>query len=166
MSMLTLGKPSTRRIPDKLSPLAGHILSSWEVLLFTVAIAIFIANSLASLHFLDPWDLSDASYNFTEKAMIAFAMTLLIVSGEIDLSGVATAALASTVMGAAAQAGFQIPALVGIGLGVGLLSGAFNGLLVARISLPSIVVPIGTMRLFRGIAQIVLGDRSRRAMGA
>ena len=63
-------------------------------------------------------------------------------------------------MGAAAQAGFQTPALVGIGLGVGLLCGAFNGFLVARIGLPSIVVTIGTMSLFRGIAQIVLGDQA------
>lgn len=166
MSMLTLGMPSPSRIPDKLSTQAGRILSSWETLLFRVAIAIFIANSLASLYFHDPWDLADATYNFTEKVIIAFAMTFLIVSGEIDLSGAAIAARASTVMGAAAQAGFQIPALVGIGLGVRLLSGAFDGLLVALISLSSIGVPIGTMRLFRGIAQIVLGDRSRRAMGA
>ncbi len=147
MSMLTLGKPSTRRIPDKLSTPAGRILSSWEALPFTVAIAIFIANSLASLHFHDSWDLSDATYNFTEKAIIAFTMTLLIVSGEIDLSGAAIAALASTVMGATAQAGFQTPALVEIGLGVGLLCGAFNGLLVAHIGLPFIAVTIRTMRL-------------------
>ena len=129
-------------------------------MLAAVAIAIFIANSFASPHFLDPWNLSDATYNFTEKAMIAFAMTLLIISGEIDLSVAAIIALASTAMGAAAQAGFQTPALVGVGLGVGLLCGAFNGLLVARIGLPSIVVTIGTMSLFRGIAQIVLGDRA------
>jgi rhamnose transport system permease protein len=160
MSMLTLEKQPTRHIPDKLSAPAGRILGSWETLLAAVAIAIFIANSLASPHFLDPWNLSDATYNFTEKAMIAFAMTLLIISGEIDLSVAAIIALASTAMGAAAQVGFQTPALVVTGLGVGLLCGAFNGFLVARVGLPSIVVTIGTMSLFRGIAQIVLGDQA------
>jgi rhamnose transport system permease protein len=160
VSTLAVDKQATRQIPDRLSTPAGRILSSWEALLFAVAVAIFIANSLASPHFLDPWNLSDATYNFTEKAMIAFAMTLLIVSGEIDLSVAAIIALASTAMGAAAQAGFGAPALVVIGLGVGLLCGAFNGLLVARIGLPSIVVTIGTMSLFRGIAQIVLGDQA------
>ncbi len=109
MSMLTLGKPSTRRIPDKLSTPAGRILSSWEALPFTVAIAIFIANSLASLHFHDSWDLSDATCNFTEKAIIAFTMTLMIVSGEIDLSGAAIAALASTVMGRPRRLGSKLP---------------------------------------------------------
>jgi rhamnose transport system permease protein len=160
MSMVTADKRTVRHIPDKLSTPIGRLLGSWETLLAAVAIAIFIANSLASPHFLDPWNLSDATYNFTEKAMIAFAMTLLIISGEIDLSVAAIIALASTAMGAAAQAGFGTPALVGIGLGVGLLCGAFNGFLVARVGLPSIVVTIGTMSLFRGIAQIILGDRA------
>ncbi|MFL4991561.1 MAG: ABC transporter permease, partial [Microvirga sp.] len=82
------------------------------------------------------------------------------ISGEIDLSVAAIIALASTAMGAAAQVGFQTPALVAIGLAVGLLCGAFNGFLVARVGLPSIVVTIGTMSLFRGIAQIVLGDQA------
>jgi rhamnose transport system permease protein len=160
MTTLVVNTPPSRHIPDKLSTPFRRLLASWEVLLLGVAIAIFIANSLASPHFLDPWNLSDATYNFTEKAMIAFAMTLLIISGEIDLSVAAIIALASTAMGAAAQAGFGTPALVGVGLSVGLLCGAFNGLLVARIGLPSIVVTIGTMSLFRGIAQIVLGDQA------
>jgi rhamnose transport system permease protein len=154
------GGPPPRRIPDTLSTPFARLLGRWETLLLAVAIAIFAANSFASPHFLDPWNLSDATYNFTEKAMIAFAMTLLIISGEIDLSVAAVIALASTAMGAAAQAGFDAPGLVAVGLAVGVLCGAFNGILVAYVGLPSIVVTIGTMSLFRGIAQIVLGDRA------
>src|ERR671910_2219779 len=127
MSTLTLEKQPTRHIPDKLSTPAGQILGSWEALLVAVAISIFIANSFASPHFLDPWNLSDATYNFTEKAMIAFAMTLLIISGEIDLSVAAIIALASTAMGFALQFGVDTPGLVAIGIGTGLLCGAFNG---------------------------------------
>ena len=63
-------------------------------------------------------------------------------------------------MGYAVQLGAGTPALVAIGLGVGLLCGAVNGLLVTRLGLPSIVVTIGTMSLFRGIAYIVLGDQA------
>jgi rhamnose transport system permease protein len=160
MSAPARDQQPARRIPDTLSTRAGELLGRWETLLLAVAVAIFVANSFASPHFLDPWNLSDATYNFTEKAMIALAMTLLIISGEIDLSVAAIIALASTAMGAAAQAGFGTPALVAIGVGVGILCGAFNGTLVARVGLPSIVVTIGTMSLFRGIAQIVLGDRA------
>ena len=151
-----------RSIPDRLqSPLAAR-LKSWESLLLLVAIAIFIANSFASPYFLNAWNLSDATFNFTEKAMIAFAMALLIVSGEIDLSVAAIIALASTAMGAAVQFGIGTPGLVAIGLATGLLCGAFNGVLVTRFGLPSIVATIGTMSLFRGISFIILGDQAYR----
>lgn len=153
---------TTRAIPDRLqSPLIRR-LKSWETLLLAVAIAIFIANSFASPHFLNAWNLSDATFNFTEKAMIAFAMALLIIAGEIDLSVASIIALASTAMGAAVQLGVGTPGLVAIGLGTGLLCGAFNGVLVTRMGLPSIVVTIGTMSLYRGISYIVLGDQAYR----
>ena len=151
-----------RFIPDRLqSPLQSRI-KSWETLLLAVAIGIFVANSIASPYFLNAWNLSDATFNFTEKAMIAFAMALLIIAGEIDLSVASIIALASTAMGAAAQIGAETPILVLVGLGTGLICGAFNGLLVTRLGLPSIVVTIGTMSLFRGISYIVLGDQAYR----
>lgn len=149
-----------RHIPDRLGTPLKRIMGSWEVLLFGVAVAIFIANSLASPYFLNAWNLSDATFNFTEKALIAFAMALLIIAGEIDLSVAAIIALASTAMGAAAQLGIGTPGLVAIGIGTGLVCGVFNGLLVAGLKLPSIVVTIGTMSLFRGISYIVLGDQA------
>jgi len=149
-----------RAVPDRLRSSGASLLRSWEVLLLAVAVAIFVVNSLASPYFLSAWNLSDATFNFTEKAMIAFPMALLIIAGEIDLSVAAIIALASTAMGTALQLGVGTPGLVAIGLAVGLACGAFNGLLVTRLGLPSIVVTIGTMSLFRGIAFIVLGDQA------
>ncbi|MGP4666674.1 ABC transporter permease [Agrobacterium pusense] len=160
MSTPSQSTQSPRIIPDKLGTPLRRIMGSWEVLLLGVAILIFIANSLASPYFLNAWNLSDATFNFTEKAIIAFAMALLIIAGEIDLSVAAIIALASTAMGAAAQMGAGTPGLVAIGIGTGLLCGAFNGFLVAGLKLPSIVVTIGTMSLFRGISYMVLGDQA------
>ena len=153
---------TTRFIPDRLQSPFERRLKSWETLLLAVAVAIFIVNSFTSPYFLNAWNLSDMTFNFTEKAMIAFAMALLIIAGEIDLSVASIIALASTAMGAAVQVGVGTPGLVLIGLGVGLLCGAFNGVLVTRMGLPSIVVTIGTMSLFRGISYIVLGDQAYR----
>ncbi|MBY5540230.1 ABC transporter permease [Rhizobium leguminosarum] len=158
--MSTVSPHEKRVIPDRLGTPFRRIIASWEVLLFAVAILIFIFNSLASPYFLDAWNLSDATFNFTEKAMIAFAMALLVISGEIDLSVAAIIALASTAMGAAAQVGIGTPGLVAIGIGTGLACGIFNGVLVSMLKLPSIVVTIGTMSLFRGISYIVLGDQA------
>ncbi len=153
---------TSRMIPDRLQTPLERKLKSWESLLMLVAIGIFIINSFASPYFLNVWNLSDATFNFTEKAMIAFAMALLIISGEIDLSVAAIIALASTAMGAAVQLGVSTEGLVLIGLLVGLACGAFNGFLVTGLGLPSIVVTIGTMSLFRGISFIILGDQAYR----
>ncbi len=151
---------SARILPDRLNSGFSSLIKSWETLLLAVAIAVFIVNTFTSPYFLDPWNLSDATFNFTEKAMIAFAMALLIISGEIDLSVAAIIAIASTAMGYAVQLGAETPTLVLVGVGVGLACGAFNGLLVTRLGLPSIVVTIGTMSLFRGLAFIILGDKA------
>lgn len=149
-----------RQIPDRLdSPLKTAIFS-WPMLLLLVAIGIFIANSLATPYFLNPWSLSDATFNFTEKALIALAMALLIISGEIDLSVAAIIAFSSTMMGFALQFEADTPLLVAIGISTGLLCGAFNGFLVTGLKLPSIVVTIGTMSLFRGLSFVVLGDQA------
>lgn len=149
-----------QRIPDHLASWWKRALLNWECMLLLVAVTIFFINSFASPYFLDPWNLSDATFNFTEKAMIAFAMALLVISGEIDLSVASIIALVSTAMGFVAQFGIGVPGLVAVALCVGLICGAFNGFLVTIMGLPSIVVTIGTMSLFRGISYIVLGDQA------
>ena len=152
--------PGLRRIPDRLQSPLARALRSWEALLIVVFIAIFVANSFASPYFLNAWNLSDATFNFTEKALIAFAMAMLIIAGEIDLSVASIIALASTAMGLAMTAGAGMPVIVAVGLATGLLCGMVNGVLVAGMGLPSIVVTIGTMSLFRGLSYIVLGDKA------
>lgn len=155
MSVLT-----PRTIPDRLQSPLARLAKSWEALLLVVFVAVFAVNALASPHFLNAWNLSDATFNFTEKAMIAFAMAMLIIAGEIDLSVASIIALASTAMGLAMTAGAGTPVLVAVGLATGLACGAVNAWLVAGLGLPSIVVTIGTMSLFRGISFIVLGDKA------
>ncbi|MFK7889868.1 MAG: ABC transporter permease [Granulosicoccus sp.] len=158
--MSSASNTESNAIPDKLRSPFTRLVTSWEFLLLGVGILIFFLNTQASPYFLDPWNLSDATFNFTEKAMIAFAMALVIIAGEIDLSVASIIALVSTCMGFAVQLGFDTPGLVLIALTVGAACGAFNGFLVAVMGLPSIVVTIGTLSLFRGIAYIVLGDQA------
>lgn len=150
----------TRFIPDRLEKPWRSAFFSWPTLLLAVAVILFIVNSFASPYFLSPWSLSDATFNFTEKALIALAMALLIIAGEIDLSVASIIALASTMMGLALQYGVDTPGLVAIGIVTGIVCGMFNGFLVTGLGLPSIVVTIGTMSFFRGISYIILGDQA------
>jgi rhamnose transport system permease protein len=155
-------EPPSRAIPDSLprSPLE-HLLR-WEPLLLLFAVLVFLLNTQLSPYFLDPWNLSDATFNFTEKAIVALPMAMLIVARDIDLSVASTIALASTAMGAAAEAGAGAPVLLVVGLLVGLACGLLNGFLVTRFGAPAIVVTIGTMSLYRGISYVVLGDQAYR----
>ncbi len=134
-------------------------LLRWESMLGLVLIAEFLFFANVSPYFLDVWTLSDASYNFTERAIVALPLALLIIAGEIDISVAAIIALASVAMGLAAAHGLGTFELTAIGLGTGLLAGAINGALVTVGRVPSIVATIGTMTLFRGAAYAVLGDR-------
>lgn len=133
-------------------------LLRWETLLGLVVIADFLLNTRLSPYFLSPWTLSDASFNFTERAIMALPMALLIIAGEIDISVGSIMAMASVLMGLVAQAGFGTPLVCVTGLVVGLIAGAINGVLVTVFRVPSIVATIGTLSLFRGVAYAVIGD--------
>jgi rhamnose transport system permease protein len=133
-------------------------LVTWESLLGLAVLADFALNSWLSPYFLNPWTLSDASFNFTEQAIVALPMALLIIAGEIDISVGSTMALCSVVMGMVAGAGFGTPLVVVTGIVVGFFAGCFNGLLVTKFRVPSIVATIGTLSLFRGIAYALIGD--------
>ena len=76
-----------------------RLLGSWEALLLVIGALIFVANATASPYFLDLNNLSDATFNFTEKAIVALAMAFVVIAGEIDLSVGGIIAIASTAMG-------------------------------------------------------------------
>jgi rhamnose transport system permease protein len=140
-----------------------RLFMRWEWLLFIVVVAVFALNAWASPYFLDPWTLSDLTFNFTEKAIVALPMALLIIAREIDISVAGIMALASVAMGLAAQAGMGLPAIVLAGILAGLLCGALNGALVTFFKVPAIVATIGTMSLYRGLAYAILGDQVLKA---
>ena len=135
------------------------LVKRWESMLALVLLLGFTLFSLTSPYFLSVDTLSDATFNFTERALVALPLALLIIAGEIDISVAGIIALASVAMGLAAEAGAGTAAVAAIGMGAGLAAGCINGVLVTFGRVPAIVATIGTMTLFRGIAYAVLGDR-------
>lgn len=92
--------------------------------------------------------------------LIAMPMTLIIITGEIDLSVASIAGLTSAAVGVLFAGGIDIGIAILIGLVVGAVAGAFNGFLIAVVGLPSLAVTIGTLALFRGLALVVIGDNA------
>ena len=131
---------------------------TWEIILVLLLLVVVGGFGATTEGFLDFYNLSDSTFNYSEKALIALAMALIIIAGDIDISVAATVALSSVMMGLAKNAGAGPALIVLVGLGSGALCGALNGFLITRFALPSIVVTIGTLSLYRGTALVILGD--------
>ncbi|WP_229458219.1 ABC transporter permease [Massilia glaciei] len=136
------------------------LLGRWETLLAMLFVIAFVTNSALLPNFLDLRNLADSTFSFSEKALIALPMALLIICREIDISVAGTLALASVAMGMAHAHGMPPEALIVVALLTGTLCGSLNGVLVTRFALPSIVVTIGTLSLFRGLSSVALGDQA------
>jgi len=133
---------------------------TWERVLLALLVLLLAGFGIGLTGFMTPYALADSTFNFSEKGLLALAMALLIVAGEIDLSIAATMALSSLAMGLAMKAGAALPLMVLAAFATGALAGALNGWLVTAYRLPSIVVTIGTLSLYRGIALVALGDQA------
>ena len=146
---------------------AAPLRPRWQVLLIrpetmTLALligAILVASRLSPF-FSDIGFILESSTYYAEYAIVALVLTLVIISGEIDLSPAATMALSACVFASAFKAGVPIEIAIGLGLATGLVLGAVNALLVIGFQLPSIIVTIGTLTLYRGLAQVLAGDKS------
>ncbi len=91
---------------------------------------------------------------------MALVLTLVIVAGEIDLSPASMMALSACLFALCCRAGLPVPAAMLASLLAGLAMGLFNAALVVGLGLPSIIVTIGTLTLYRGAAQVLVGDHS------
>src|SRR6201987_6041333 len=135
------------------------VLARWEVFLLFVLIVTFVCGSHVSRYFLTPSNLSIALAGMTPVAIVALPMTLIIITGEIDVSVGSMVGLCASLMAVCLEHGIPIEAAMVLGVLVGALAGLLNGLIVVCGGLPSLVVTIGTLALYRGIAQIVLNER-------
>jgi rhamnose transport system permease protein len=135
------------------------LVARWETLLVAALVGLILLGTTLSPFFLTPGNFSNLIAALMEVAIMALAMTLIVVAGEIDLSVESMAGLASAVLGFLWAAGIPLTIAIPFVLFVGAVGGLTNGLLVARAGLPSLVVTLGTLALFRGLALIVLGPR-------
>ncbi|APO74505.1 ribose ABC transporter permease protein [Rhizobium etli 8C-3] len=91
------------------------------------------------------------------NACLALGMTLVIISGGIDLSVGPTAAIAAVISASLMVAGFPIPIAIAAGLAIGVVCGLVNGFLVAYVGLQPFIVTLGTLSTYRAIALIYTG---------
>jgi rhamnose transport system permease protein len=151
------GLPAAQRPPLARRALAMlPALVRWETLLVALLIGFLIFGTSLSPYFLTATNFSALTDQQMEVALMALPMTLVIISGEIDLSVESMVGLSSALLGLTWSHGWSLWAAVPLVLMAGALGGLLNGLLVTRLGLPSLVVTVGTLALFRGLASVLL----------
>jgi ribose/xylose/arabinose/galactoside ABC-type transport system permease subunit len=120
-----------------------------------VAVLIGFVFSLASPVFLSTYNLLNLLRQTAELGIVAMAMTMLIISGEFDLSVGAIYAVTGVVTGLLAKRfGMEMWAAAGCGLISALILGLLNGLLVTTTKINSFIATLSTMMVYRGIAMV------------
>ena len=135
-------------------------LRSWEGLLLAILIVIMVMNSIRSPGYLRLDNQINLFQLSIEKIIVALIMTSIIINGEIDLSVASVMGLAACTLAALHERGVPLPAALVISLLVGVLCGAFNGYWIAYVGLPSLAVTLAGLIGYRGLARVLLGDRS------
>ena len=145
---------------NRAARVALAIATAPELVTFVLLLIAFGVGASMSPYFLHADYLLNSTSLYMETGLMALAMTFVIVSGNIDLSVASNLALTACCCATLYSKGVPMPIAATLGPLIGAGLGLFNGLLITRLRLPSLTVTLGTLALYRGLAQVLAGDRS------
>jgi rhamnose transport system permease protein len=132
-------------------------LVRWESGLVLALVAIVLLGTAVSSAFLTKGNLFYLCISIGEVAIMTLPLTLIVITGEIDLSVASILGLSSAMLGYLVSHGWGLWPAFGVVFLLGMGAGLFNALLITRLGLPSLAVTIGTLTLYRGFAVVILG---------
>ena len=140
-----------------------EVLLRQETILFIILLASIALMASLSDVFLTPDNLLNQARLTTEIALIALPMTLIIITGGIDLSVGSIAGLTAIMLGVIWHNwGWPLEAAVITAVLIGTGCGAFNAFFITRVGLPPLITTLATLALFRGVAEGIAQARSVR----
>lgn len=132
--------------------------ATWDVAVIAVAVLVIVVASAGVEHFGTTRNFGFLVLELAPILVLALPLTLIIVTGEIDLSIASMVGLTSAAMGVMWNAGLPLETIMWVTVLIGAVLGAVNGFFVTVLGLPSLAVTIGTLALYRGLAFVLLGD--------
>lgn len=123
--------------------------------IITALIVLVIIFGILDPIYLSTSNMIDIIKQSTINGLLAIGMTLVIITGGIDLSVGSTFAIAIVSVGKFLNAGINIYLAVFLGLLIGFILGAVNGIIITKIKLQPFIVTLGTMSVYRGISYII-----------
>jgi len=146
----TTDEPVRRQRSEWLSWLTSS-QALWVLVAICLACAIL---SLATNSFATPNNLFNITRNFTFVAVVALGMTIVIITGGIDLSVGSVLCLCSMILAVVMHAGYSIEVGIAASLACALAIGAFNGVLIAYVGIPPFVVTLAMLSFARSLAMV------------
>ena len=137
-----------------------RFLRSWEGLLLILLIIIVGYNALVTPGYLTVNNWVNLFQLSIEKIIVALMMTFIIINAEIDLSVASVMGLSACLVGFLFAGGMPMEAALLCGLLAGVAAGLFNSFWIGIVGLPSLVVTLAALIGFRGLAYLLLEDRS------
>lgn len=135
-------------------------VGAWEVALFALVVATLVIGAIWSPFFLTVENFQVTAAGAVGIALMAIPMTWIMIAGEIDLSVASVFGLSGVIFGLQIQGGLDFLLAILIALSVGLIAGLINALFAVRLGLPSLIVTVATLSLFRGLAFVLLETQS------
>jgi ribose transport system permease protein len=132
----------------------SNLLKSQAFWVFVAIVVACIFLSFATNSFATPKNVYNITRNVTFTAIIALGMTMVIITGGIDLSVGSVLCLCSMVLAVTMHAGWSIEAGIAAAILTALVIGAFNGVLIAYLGFPPFVVTLGMLSIARSLAMV------------
>jgi rhamnose transport system permease protein len=132
---------------------------TWEGLLVVILAITLAVNALWVPEFLAPQNQINLFQLSIEKIIVALVMTFIIISAEIDLSVASVMGLSACAFGVMVEGGVPGGFAILLCLMLGALAGGFNAFWIAYLKIPSLVVTLAMLIMFRGLARVLLEDR-------
>jgi len=136
-----------------------RILKYRELLLAAIIIVLIAAFAYRAPGFASPKSLANIFNDTSILIVLALGQMAVILTKSIDLSMAANLSFTgmAVAMLNAAYPGIPLPMLIVVAIGIGAMLGAINGLMVWKVGIPSIVVTLGTLTIYRGMAFVLSG---------
>lgn len=132
-------------------------LTSWEWILAILTILTIVGSAVFNEDFWTAFNIQTSISTMAEKSLMVLPLALIIIVREIDISVASIAGLCAVTSGMVLNSEGSIPVAVLVALLTGAVCGAVNGFFVAVLGLPSLLVTLGTLALFRGLCYVLLG---------
>lgn len=126
-----------------------------EFMIFSVIVVFFVVMTFASPYFLTSANLLAVMLGLSVEAIIAVAMTVLLISGGFDMSVGSVVGFSGIIAGISMKSGVPVPAAILLGIFVGLCVGLINGFVIAKVGINPFIATLATQSAIRGLVLVV-----------